>query len=720
MQSRSVSDLYSRFPLQARFIRLLKPELVTNQSLLTYDFEVVELHHAPAFHALSYVWGESHTNKNIMVEGTVLPVTDNLHCALRKIQNSSGQCHQDQDQTSVLLWVDQICINQSDMPELSAQVDMMASLYSLATTVVIDLGDAADDSEAVQLVDDMSQYIREQDSFGQSFDQWPYLAGEENDRIMKQNWPALGTMLSSTWFERAWVVQEVGLAKHASVLYGKCLFDWQSLMLLLGWLSHPGSRLYHYYRLPGWTTYHIWVSFSPEARNRDAGFEQLDALDLLGHTSHSFHAARPYDYLYAFLGHPSMQNADGLSGYRSGVKPNYDSPLCDVYVDFAKWWLKQNGRSHILSCVNHVSGPLRRSKSPSRDTKSDITKTKALAKLGTSATTTNASQLKSPWRCGAQNPPRAVSLVEKKRAAAMQQTGCPSWCPRWDWLPLGGTRLDKAQNEVQASWTASGASKFVYRFLSDNRLEMAGKCFDTVGRVLPTLNDVRQEMRSRSGPWKHIRESGLSDDSIETILALSQLCWRVLQCESESRPDPEQIQQQQQHRLPAFAAAATASYDWAASVHGQGPMADFAASIREAWSSRRADDSNSKRQMNLSSPCEVALDTVYGLTQRIEVSDVAPARFPMAATRMCESRRLFVTVGGRIGSGPEWLAVNDICCVVSGAGVPYMLRSAESEQAHYLLVGECYVYGAMGGEIVQERGERCADTGEIWERIVLE
>lgn len=32
---------------------------------------------------------------------------------------------------------------------------MMANLYSLATAVIIDLGDAADDSEAVQLVEDM-------------------------------------------------------------------------------------------------------------------------------------------------------------------------------------------------------------------------------------------------------------------------------------------------------------------------------------------------------------------------------------------------------------------------------------------------------------------------------------------------------------------------------------------------------------------------------------
>jgi hypothetical protein len=74
------------------------------------------------------------------------------------------------------------------------------------------------------------------------------------------------------------------------------------------------------------------------------------------------------------------------------------------------------------------------------------------------------------------------------------------------------------------------------------------------------------------------------------------------------------------------------------------------------------------------------------------------------------TRRLFSTSSGFIGNGPEVLQVGDRVCILFGGDVPYILRP---ERDHFLLVGESYVSGIMGGEFITkwENGE-FSDTSE--------
>ncbi|KAL8688491.1 MAG: hypothetical protein Q9218_005610 [Villophora microphyllina] len=69
------------------------------------------------------------------------------------------------------------------------------------------------------------------------------------------------------------------------------------------------------------------------------------------------------------------------------------------------------------------------------------------------------------------------------------------------------------------------------------------------------------------------------------------------------------------------------------------------------------------------------------------------------AEQRCSYRRLFRTSTGRFGLGPAPAQPTDICCVLFGAHVPFVLRRCGSE---YKLVGECYIHGVMRGEIVDE------------------
>ena len=64
-------------------------------------------------------------------------------------------------------------------------------------------------------------------------------------------------------------------------------------------------------------------------------------------------------------------------------------------------------------------------------------------------------------------------------------------------------------------------------------------------------------------------------------------------------------------------------------------------------------------------------------------------------------RRLFVTRGGKFRLGPLALEEGGIVAVLFGGSVHFILRP-HSEGDHYRLVGECYIYGIMEDQAVNE------------------
>jgi len=96
------------------------------------SLHVTSLDEAIAFTALSYVWGNPSVCKPIIVNGSVVSVTVNLEAAMRRLR---------QEDNPQVLWVDAICINQSDLDEKAAQIPFMSRIYSTAGRVVAWLGE---------------------------------------------------------------------------------------------------------------------------------------------------------------------------------------------------------------------------------------------------------------------------------------------------------------------------------------------------------------------------------------------------------------------------------------------------------------------------------------------------------------------------------------------------------------------------------------------------
>lgn len=70
---------------------------------------------------------------------------------------------------------------------------------------------------------------------------------------------------------------------------------------------------------------------------------------------------------------------------------------------------------------------------------------------------------------------------------------------------------------------------------------------------------------------------------------------------------------------------------------------------------------------------------------------------------LCGGRSFFVTEDGYYGLAPWITEPGDICCVLLGSDVPFMLRSNEPQgnEETYKLVGECYLHGYMNGEAIE-------------------
>ncbi|KAI8677827.1 HET domain-containing protein [Fusarium keratoplasticum] len=80
------------------------------------------------FAALSYTWGDANDTLLITIGGCSFQATMNLIAALHRLQ---------EDQKTVTLWIDAICIQQSNNDEKSWQIQLMKDIYEKATTTVL-------------------------------------------------------------------------------------------------------------------------------------------------------------------------------------------------------------------------------------------------------------------------------------------------------------------------------------------------------------------------------------------------------------------------------------------------------------------------------------------------------------------------------------------------------------------------------------------------------
>ncbi|KAE9371102.1 HET-domain-containing protein [Stipitochalara longipes BDJ] len=249
------------------------------------DLAAHHLENIPPYEALSYTWGNPEKAHTISMNGHPFGITENVYTFLKRYR------HETESRT---LWIDGICINQSDDEEKTAQVKMMGDIYSAASRTVVWLGDCDSAKMAVDLVKELAPAMSSIDPFWIGGvillfiaavwkDLEPRLTdrGRENLAIFLQGamsrtnriysaipWSFLGRVVTPwnsikslfsrstpdskgvrlelfsmlllfkhTWFERVWIIQEVVLAKNVTVLYGSEEISWDTLHYVIMVLS---------------------------------------------------------------------------------------------------------------------------------------------------------------------------------------------------------------------------------------------------------------------------------------------------------------------------------------------------------------------------------------------------------------------------------------------------------------------------------------------------
>lgn len=253
------------------------------------------------YEALSYVWGDKDREKEIHIRtrkkvGTkILKVTENLLSALQHLRSRENERH---------FWIDAICINQGNIQEVNRQVPLMSGIYSDADNVCIWLG-ARDDysSLAMQLL----PKIRNLDDFEHNVDK----------NTTCDEWAALIQLMGREWFTRRWVVQEIALARKATVHCGSHTTTWVDFSEAIALFSECATRVNtkfkeekrfkhqedyvgHIHEYPASRLVLATSRLIRKSQNNDVR-QKLRSLEYLVSVLTPFNARKPADSVYAVL-----------------------------------------------------------------------------------------------------------------------------------------------------------------------------------------------------------------------------------------------------------------------------------------------------------------------------------------------------------------------------------------------------------------------------------
>lgn len=350
--------LYSPLPSTDKTIRLLciPPADHISDPLICQMYQA-RLNDKPEYSALSYTWGAPVFDHHIICDGRRLAITAHLDAALRRFRTT----------TWWMLWVDALCIDQTNIPERNYQVSIMRHIYSQAKRTFVYLGEPClFDGEALKLMISLAQLAQHLEALGlnklKNTEPGDPATPRARDAIIRllelQNagfpgvrtrltdlwppglpppehpaWDPLQSLFSSPWFKRMWIIQEVVSSSDVIVMVGQYRFSWElvtktmhaysgfGLDLFTATLSQNKAIRQHFITS-------ITSVFSLLRLEIDSQYRSLMKLLI---SFRKCQATDPRDKVYALLG---LANDEGV---HEMVPIDYAKSVEAVYLDCAKF-----------------------------------------------------------------------------------------------------------------------------------------------------------------------------------------------------------------------------------------------------------------------------------------------------------------------------------------------------------------------------------------------
>ncbi|KAE9364279.1 hypothetical protein N431DRAFT_563623 [Stipitochalara longipes BDJ] len=136
------------------------------------------------------------------------------------------------------LWIDSLCIDQTNNKDRNHQVASMGRIYENAQIVLVWLGEHSSDSgkaiDFITFVFNQSWYHKYGSSSSYTY--------EGNKKFESSEWQAVDSLFRRDYWERTWIIQEIQLASSVLVYCGDRTFDWSAGKAFFDFLQGDHDR----------------------------------------------------------------------------------------------------------------------------------------------------------------------------------------------------------------------------------------------------------------------------------------------------------------------------------------------------------------------------------------------------------------------------------------------------------------------------------------------
>ncbi|PVH79280.1 carbohydrate-binding module family 48 protein [Cadophora sp. DSE1049] len=328
-------------------VLVIKPREISDSNIDTIDccLEHDSLINPKPYLALSYCWGDAAVTKGLQMGGYYSDITSNLALALfavRRLRCSNAP---------IRLWVDALCINQTDNEERSNQVRNMRQIYAKSSEVISWVGSGSlcgYPSEAVEYLikkqslinrlGDGSSSHRDAQMLLDDFSSFSFATKED---WMEDQLNIMDAFFNQPYWKRVWIIQEVTVAPRATIVWGKAEIPWEIVARALSaWKVmeiSSGPR-----QTRGFTNALHLLEFHNHDNVRPQPISLLDAISW----SHQTLSTEPRDRIFALLGLCH-------DGARFVPVPNYKQSLEAIVIDMVLSMMRYT-KSLDLICLKGI------------------------------------------------------------------------------------------------------------------------------------------------------------------------------------------------------------------------------------------------------------------------------------------------------------------------------------------------------------------------------
>nr|KAK5441619.1 hypothetical protein LTR18_006541 [Exophiala xenobiotica] len=305
------------------------------------------------FVAISYTWGDKEDVDSISMDGYVHVVQRNLKNALLALRST------DLILSGCRVWVDALCIDQSNAAEVNREIKRMKQIYKEALAVIMWLGDEADASDLA--IDFINAVDIKWHEGTEVFETWLSRKLIANGPAI---WPALSKLITREYWTRLWIIQEVAIGgDNTTVLCGSKVTTWTRLHqvydafhiftpkqkyselaacirgILLG--SSTPSFVYDSYKNTLFWQWEACEDFQIlQSRPNDPCLEAYRKRCLLTRCRIA-KCEKPVDKVYGIFGLLDDRIA-------AKIEPDYNLGVREVFMSFARAWMLAEGHLGLL------------------------------------------------------------------------------------------------------------------------------------------------------------------------------------------------------------------------------------------------------------------------------------------------------------------------------------------------------------------------------------